>query len=330
MPKNEHAQAFTRGIQSLCQEGFGIKLDKPLTKKEIIQSFLDTFFKISSKMFEIKGLPNTIPSELVLLKTQLYGFQVIDKVGEDLYSFYANLGGELDYNYQPTTAIISNPWLKYSASRTIDKDCILVRNDYLMTGLYANHKLFATNIADVFITLNKSLINARVENIPTATNSNQAEAWGKYFKDLEEGNSLGAIVDSNFFKDVKSLPFNTQAMSNIKATIEAFLFLKGSFFNSIGLQASFNAKREYVSEAETGMNDQTLAPSLDEMFDCQKKGWEKVNAMYGTNITIDWGSEWKKAREEKELAKKVLENEANGVDENKEEGGEEDEPKENE
>lgn len=311
--KNNVPFEFTRGVASLCQGDLGVTLTAPLTKKEIVKHFIDTFFRISSKMFEVKGLPDTIPSELVVLKTQLYGFQVVDKVKGDLYSFYAGLGGQLDANYQPTIATIANPWLHYSATRTIDKECVLVRNDYLMTGLLANHRLYATNIADTFITLNKSLINARVENIPTATDSNQAMAWTTYFKNLEDGNPLGAIVDTNFFKDVKSLPFNTQAMNNIKASLEAYMFLKGSFFNSIGLQSAFNSKREYVSESETSLNDQTLTPSVDDMLECQRKGWDKVNEMYGTHITIDLGSEWKRAKEERERAKKLEEEQAKNM-----------------
>lgn len=299
-----------------------IDLDNLFSKKNLTKHFLRREFSESIKMFEYGGLPETIPHQYLELGLQLNGYQIIDKTRykdkDELFTFFGGLGGLRDFNYQPTKATINNPYLRYNAIKDIGENCILARNDYLMSGYLINHTIYATALADGWITLVKSLVNARAEYVPTATNDAQKTAWDEFYKRLREGLDIGCVTDINMMKQVTSLPFNSNAMNTIKASMESIQFAKGQFYNSIGLQASFNGKREYISEAETGMNDDTLIPSPDEMLECRKKWVEEVNAMYGTNITVDYGSIWKEEKENREIAKKTMKETQNNPQEEKE------------
>jgi hypothetical protein len=64
-------------------------------------------------------------------------------------------------------------------------------------------------------------------------------------------------------------------------------------------------KREALNSAETTMNDDPLAPKVDDMLRERKKGIERINKHYGLNITVDLASSWKKNRIEE---KAVLDN----------------------
>ena len=45
------------------------------------------------------------------------------------------------------------------------------------------------------------------------------------------------------------------------------------------------------------MNEDALLPLVDDMLKCRKDGLEKINKMYGTNITVDLSSSWKEVRD---------------------------------
>ena len=47
-----------------------------------------------------------------------------------------------------------------------------------------------------------------------------------------------------------------------------------------------NPKKAQVNEEEIEANDQMLLISTDDMLKARLEGIEKVNAMYGTNITV--------------------------------------------
>ena len=77
----------------------------------------------------------------------------------------------------------------------------------------------------------------------------------------------------------------------------------------LGIQSNYNMKRESLNSSETTMDESVLLPLIDDMLNERKIGLEKVNKMFGTNITVKLSSSWEKIREEikNELAKQELE-----------------------
>ena len=59
-------------------------------------------------------------------------------------------------------------------------------------------------------------------------------------------------------------------------------------------------KREALNSAESSINDDILFPLVDEMLRNRKEGAEKINAMYGTDISVDLASSWKDNKDEEE------------------------------
>ena len=68
-------------------------------------------------------------------------------------------------------------------------------------------------------------------------------------------------------------------------------------------------KREAINEAEAGMSDAILFPLCDLMLEERKKGLEKVNKMFGTNITVEFDSVWEILRDEQEQKEELVESE---------------------
>ena len=62
-------------------------------------------------------------------------------------------------------------------------------------------------------------------------------------------------------------------------------------------------KRESINSNESQLNDDMLHPLIDDMLKQRKLALEKVNAKYGTNITVELDGAWKtnKVQEKLEL-----------------------------
>ena len=51
-------------------------------------------------------------------------------------------------------------------------------------------------------------------------------------------------------------------------------------------------KRETLNTSETSVNEQALLPLLDDMLKQRRRGFERVNEKYGTNISVNLNSIW--------------------------------------
>ena len=52
-------------------------------------------------------------------------------------------------------------------------------------------------------------------------------------------------------------------------------------------------KRESINSGESQLNNDALSPLIDDMLKQRQEGAEKVNAMFGTNISVEFNSAWK-------------------------------------
>ena len=102
--------------------------------------------------------------------------------------------------------------------------------------------------------------------------------------------------------------------------IEYHQYLKASWFNEIGLNANYNMKRESINSEEAQLNSDSLLPLIDNMLSCRQQAAEKINAMFGTNISVELSSSWEDNQEELDAELDALENESgkNSEDNNEE------------
>ena len=133
----------------------------------------------------------------------------------------------------------------------------------------------------------------------------------KYLKDLEDG-KLGVIGENRFFDGVKMQSPPSNNGSYLTQFIELQQYYKGSFFNEVGLSASFNMKREAIGEGEATLNEDTLAPLIDTMLQCRQEDVSRLNEMFDLNITVEFDSAWAQNIEESKLEMLVMESDAKG------------------
>ena len=332
-------------------------------KTKIFQSYCDYMFSRLQSMFVYTGLPDSIPVqwlEDMLLRNGSCG---IIKLGDELYAVAGSAGGEEDEYGQPTLYVVANPALKkkYPSMKgeyEIGKDCVYARSDYRGVGMTPLVCRYMGLMTENYITARLSDINMRMTTLISGADDITISSGNQYLKDIEEG-TIGMVSEGAFFDGVKVQAPSNGTNNFLTQLIELQQYTKGSFYNEIGINANFNMKREALSDKEIALNDDMLMPLVDDMLKSRRTMCSEIEELFGVHVDVDFGSSWHANSIEKvsaleemtgdeELAENMTnetamnsDENANGQSENKiratvdevsqlttEEGGVEDEPKE--
>ena len=274
--------------------------DKELAVRNYIAYMLDR----TQRIFEYKGLPDTVPQRMLEFLLQVNGYACFGECNGELYAFYGGLGGEPDAYYRPTVCVVANPFLKFNKTFKIDKDCVIMRNDSLLYGLLPLFSRYATAMAENDISFRLSSVNTRIEFLLSAPDDATKAAAEKFLKDIEEGKQ-GVIASNEFLEGIKAQEVG-RSMRTFTDLIEYQQYLKASWFNEIGLNANYNMKREKLSTTESQMNNDALLPLVEDMLEQRRLACEKINEMFGTDISVDFASSWEKLLKEFEAESNQL------------------------
>ena len=266
------------------------------------------------EVMNVDGQPQKLPQkyiELYLMTTGMVGITKDDN--GDLTAVYGNLGGDPNVYYRPKTFIWANPYIKKVRTNEfeIGKDVEIIFNDSLMCGLMPLLNKYTSLMVENYVTARTELKSLRAMSAITAPDDRTKASAEKFLSDLDEG-ELSVLGDTNFLEGIKALTLRNSQTNNITSIIEMQQYLKAGLYNELGLNANWNAKRESISANENQLNDDQLTPLIDNMLTERKEGVERVNKLYGTNISVDFNSAWKENEKEKDLIKDKMESEAAG------------------
>ena len=237
-------------------------------------------------LIDIKGLPLTMPKRNIVNQLLINGFTFVTEHEENLFGFYGGLGGEPNAYYDPTICTVANPALKLSKTYVIDKEGVLVRNDSHMMGVIPILCKYGTLDAEIMITFRLMAINNRISALINADDEAGYQSAKEFLKDIEAG-KLGVIQSGGFFDGVTTNDFSNRA-GDIKDMIELSQYLRSLEWEEFGININGNMKREYVNDAEMSLSEPAVLPFITNMLENWQEGFEKVNAFYGTDITVDF------------------------------------------
>ena len=265
------------------------------SKETLIDFHINMALTKTLTMFEYDDLPESIPVRELEKIIQLNSFAYWLEKDNELYVFFGGLGGRPNVYYQPTQFIVANPYLQYFDTVDVNKEGVLMWNDYAHMGMYPLIRRYAELMAECDITLRFGLINDRIVSIIEAINDKQKAEAELFLKDVVEGRKLGVMVGKSFLNDDGQMKVNSYRQANhgdLKDVMELQQYIKASFYNDIGLQANYNMKREAINDSEASMNEEALKPFCDDMLKCRREALEKINKQFGTNITVRFSSSW--------------------------------------
>lgn len=317
--------------------------DKRLSAKSYMRYMLLRLMK----MFKYQNLPESIPHEMLEYYLLMNGSCFVTKVDSQLYAFVGGQGGEPDVYYRPTRYTVANPALDYTAFAKINGDAegnsnelqftvghegVLVRNDHIWLGMAPLMSRYATMMAENLLTIRTADIMLRITALISASDDKTRIGAEMYLRKLEKG-ELGVAAESPFFEGLKMQSPPSNNGSYLTQFIELQQYLKGSFYNEIGLNANFNMKREAIGEGESSLNEDSLLPLCQDMLQCRKEDMARVSELFQLDppITVDFDSAWEQNVRQMDAELEKIENEASSqLDEGDVEGGEEDEEHESE
>lgn len=240
-------------------------------------------------LFIYEGLPTDIPKyeiDLILLTngTSFY----TDKYKKIPSVFSGHMTGNPTQYYDIKESYAVNSPV-YSEVLKIGKDGIMLRNNSLRTSILPLIHRYATLLAHCEITLVWTLINGRdASGIPIASTEDQIRAIENYRNTLFNG-KIGSILDPAF-SGVKFISAPTNTAISVKDLFELRRDLLYGYYNDIGIKTN-NPKKGNMIEAEATSNDVMVLFNLSDMLECRKEDFDKVNELYGLNITVSLNEE---------------------------------------
>lgn len=263
-------------------------------------------------MFKYKNLPDTIDQNVLERYLQVNGTACITRANNgNLYVFGGTWGGEQDVYYRPTKYVIANPHVSQLTHETFTKECtifgdeehdgVLLRNDTEWASLTPLIGRYAVLMCENCLTVRTADIMLRIIALLSAGTDKAKKSADAYIKKLENG-ELSIIGDSAFMETIKLQSPPSNNGSYLTQFIELQQYLKGSFFNELGLRANYNMKREAIGQGESTLDADSILPLCDNMLQCRKEDIAKVNELFDTNIEVDFSSAWLENRIENSIA----------------------------
>lgn len=288
-------------------------------KALLLSSYIKYFLARLQSMFVYEGLPDSIPQKWLENYLLTKGTVTWLMNGDELVVTFGGLGGKPDEYYIPTEVVIANPFLKKGVNGTYirDKEVVVMYNDTYAQGLMPMLRKWCGMLVEAEIGLNMNAIMSRGSLIMTAVDDKTKESAELWLKRLREG-QLGIIGESPFLVGNQDSSLSVNNIGNTATTltdlIEYTQYIKSCLYNELGLQSNYNMKREAINSNESQLNEDQLHPLIDDMLRERQIGLEKVNAMFGTNISVRFNSAWEINEREEEAAIEEMEANAEAVE----------------
>lgn len=243
------------------------------------------------------GKTETINWNYFKMNLILDGQICITDFGDSLYACIGNRGGKPNEYYVPTVFTIANPVL---GSKQVDIDVngvVFYNTDIDMFTYTGNGEIFsgglydlisqtATLLADNVISINCNQINSRITAFFTAESEAQAIAGEVVLKKMYAGKPY-QILRSDLIEKLNVNPINSSASGNITELVELHNYIIANFFQSIGVKSNNVMKRERLINSEIDSQNDYLKVSLLEILTSWQKGFDKLNEIYGTDISVN-------------------------------------------
>ena len=271
-------------------------IDKLYDVADVKNGFRYWFWKLLNiciSMFEYANLPPMLPQREIELNLILTNHCVVfqDRLNQ-LITASTNIYG-YDVYYNPTNAVYANPNLDYK-KLSIGLNCEIIYNNNLKDNVNyipsdGSLKTFifryARMLADIESTINIYTVNARLTSYPVASNDKIANSLKSFFRKIKSGKQA-VVSDDAIIESFRNVDINrTGVNDSINDWLVARDKILEMFYRDIGVKM-YNPKRAQVNSEEVEANDQLLLISKDDMLKERKDGLDRVNDMFGTNITV--------------------------------------------
>lgn len=278
------------------------------------------------RMFEFDDVPETIDADFLARELLVHGRVGItttatDKTYETPHAWRGFCGGEITEFYTGSRFIGASPVIgscdfkigdggvviynttedKFAPFSTWSFDkkrsrivTVTPPDAYPTTSLYQYITRTSDILENIDISTRTLLQTCRALIIITAKDEQTKTAAEQVLAKIYRGD-IACVMLSNLLDsiNIEFAPTAANAAGLLSEYKEQYQFALAQFYNAIGIQANYNLKRERLNVAEIDVNEQSLVVNIVDMLKCRQTGVDAVNAMFGTNMRVRLGDEWK-------------------------------------
>lgn len=278
---------------------FIFKTPKRLEFWKLYRFYFDFILKLLYRVIIFDGIPETVSETFLklILFTQgkicfLKG-DVIGENGSELLALNCSRADTPNVYYIPRKVLVTNPRLKKQYNLDVDKQCVVVylseADKYNLSeingGLYGLIERTAVMLADNDISINIAQKNTRLVNIVAADTQNTYDSIKAVFAKMYNGDP-DIVVKSSLVDKLSGVPIQqNQSNHNLIELIEVQQYILAHFYEQIGIQTHDQMKKERLVTAEINDNIELCFLNIDDMLVSIQEGLQRVNEMFGTNIS---------------------------------------------
>lgn len=264
-----------------------------------LQNFINDMLCRCYAMFEYKNLPDTIRKQDIEKYLLLNGHCIFTKENNNFYVFNGSFSGVENVYHRLHKYIVVNVALNLNKEYETENnaDCVLIENDSERQGFFHLFSKYGIMLNDCEVSLNMLSVLNRIPYLITSADS-KTKANAEMFLNKIKNGDFSIIADNAFLESIKSIPLNSTNNNQINSLMELNQYIKASAFNSIGLNANWNSKRERLNASEISLNEDSLTPLIENMLYSRKQAMTAINEKYGLNIDVDLSNVWKQKEQE--------------------------------
>lgn len=239
-------------------------------------------------MFRYEGLPDNVRPEDLERMLLENGELIFTKWRDEFYIFQFTGTGKQNYLGEWDSYQVNNPYINCNQVFT-DKDAVRVRNTDNSVSLSGMLDMYSELLSESYITLNMSDVNARLSFLISAGDNATKTSAELFLKQVYEGKQ--GIIGSQPLLD--SLSVNPLAdHKDFQSVIQLNKFYYSDFFQKIGLTNLYNNIHDRISATETQFTATSIYPFVDNMKKNREAAVEKINKLFGLNVSVEFTSSW--------------------------------------
>lgn len=259
-----------------------------MDKKQINKAVRDYLFATAMTMFRYDGLPDNVRPEDLERMLLENGELIFTKWQDEYYIFQFTGAGRQNYLGEWDSYQVNNPYVNCNAVFT-DKDAVRIRNTDNAVSLSGLLDMYSELLSESYITLNMSDVNARLNFLISAGDNATKASAELFLKQVYDGKQ--GIIGSQPL--LESLSVNPLAEHrDFQSVIELNKFYYSDFFQKIGLTNLYNNIHDRISATETEFTATSIYPFVDNMKKNREAAVEKINQLFGLNVTVEFTSSW--------------------------------------
>lgn len=272
-------------------------------------SIKDVCININSTMFAYKKLPDSIPQEFierfVIMNDPVIWWKLDDpkavRYKDELIVSPGDYAGAPDC-YGLGERVIASTLSGYTRNDLIPgKDCVVMHNNSIYTSDMAVISQAVDMITEMLLSLSSNVIYSRNKPVFKASNDKEKAAIEAAFNSIKDDSKPIVITSKNVIEeelegsetikvlDITDVNNADKIQFIVKAIDDVFRWYLTLYGQAI--QGNGKAAQQTVEEVQGTTSSSFILPN--DKLRMRKKAIEEVNALFGTDIEVDFSDAWK-------------------------------------